>query len=741
MTAMLIALVFMGSAQLAVAAPLGTAFTYQGRLMDGPQAANGEYDITFALFDSLLGTNQLGFLEFIEKEIQDGVVMLTLDFGQNAFTGQARWLEMSIRRNDSGAPYTRLLGRQQLLPVPYSLLSADVANGVITSNKLAVGAVTRSNLAPLSVTSEALNSSLALGGPGRGEGLLDFFDGAERVIQLDAEDREIVMFGFSGRPGASINADFGGEIRLFDNLTNDLTVRLSAGATPAGDLGGLVELFSSSNPLFPSRRQVNLNSGVSGGQLELYNRSGNRTLLADGSVGDLVVGPSAGPFVRLGAGGGLGIGWLGLYGPNGGQRVDLRADAMGEFRLFGQTVEAVTLRSGAQPDANSGGSLFLRQPTGQEGVRLYANGPGGLNPGGLMRVFQGNGMDGISLVGHASQISLINTNGSESVRLSGPAHGELDLRGSDGLEKVRLAAAGNIGGLTLNNNLGLPGAICLANFFNGGGSLVLNNTNGQNRVLLDGGSAGGKLSLYNTSSGLSVDLRSQFSAGNTAAWMGLNDNGATRITFAARNGSTGVGGLVGVLNGSGVPTVLATGDTGGGNGKIALLNPSGTETVGLYANFTGGKSRVVTHVLQITGGSDLSEQFDINAVHEELKPGMVVAIDPDHPGQLVVSTKRYDRTVAGIVSGAGGVMPGMLMGQTDTTANGRHPVALTGRVYCLADADEGAIRPGDLLTTADVPGHAMKVADHAAAQGAIIGKAMTALKSGQGLVLVLVSLQ
>jgi hypothetical protein len=57
------------------------------------------------------------------------------------------------------------------------------------------------------------------------------------------------------------------------------------------------------------------------------------------------------------------------------------------------------------------------------------------------------------------------------------------------------------------------------------------------------------------------------------------------------------------------------------------------------------------------------------------------------------------------------------------------------------DADRGAIKPGDLITTSDTPGHGMKVSDHAQAQGAIIGKAMSPLASGKGLVLVLVSLQ
>src|SRR5262249_28040798 len=148
-----------------------------------------------------------------------------------------------------------------------------------------------------------------------------------------------------------------------------------------------------------------------------------------------------------------------------------------------------------------------------------------------------------------------------------------------------------------------------------------------------------------------------------------------------------------------------------------------------------------TSVLQITGGSDLSEQFDVEAPGGKPQPGMVVCIDPEKPGQLVVSAKAYDRTVAGIVSGAGGVNPGMLMGHHGTVADGKHPVALTGRVYCLADATDGPIQPGDLLTTSATPGHAMKVSDPPRAQGAILGKAMGSLQDGKGLVLVLVTLQ
>jgi hypothetical protein len=120
---------------------------------------------------------------------------------------------------------------------------------------------------------------------------------------------------------------------------------------------------------------------------------------------------------------------------------------------------------------------------------------------------------------------------------------------------------------------------------------------------------------------------------------------------------------------------------------------------------------------------------------------MVVAIDPQHPGQLRIADQAYDRTVAGCVSGANGINPGLTMQQEGTVAEGALPVALSGRVYCWADASYGSIQPGDLLTSSDTPGHAMKVADHALAQGAIIGKAMGAFNEGRGLILVLVSLQ
>jgi hypothetical protein len=96
--------------------------------------------------------------------------------------------------------------------------------------------------------------------------------------------------------------------------------------------------------------------------------------------------------------------------------------------------------------------------------------------------------------------------------------------------------------------------------------------------------------------------------------------------------------------------------------------------------------------------------------------------------------------VAGIISGANGVNPGIALHQEGAMEGGQN-VALSGRVYVQADAAFGAIKPGDLLTSSNTPGHAMKVSDHTKSQGAILGKAMSELKAGKGMVLVLVTLQ
>lgn len=275
---------------------------------------------------------------------------------------------------------------------------------------------------------------------------------------------------------------------------------------------------------------------------------------------------------------------------------------------------------------------------------------------------------------------------------------------------------------------------------NGAGFVWMEQPNGFAGVRINASENGGGpgMTLHNRNGWATINFWADALEGHAA--LGLNDADLNQTVYINANGWEG-GGAISLRNEHGELTVAIDGDQGDA-GFIGMRDSDGNLKIQLDADWQGtGFSRMVTDVVEIRGGSDLSEKFDIHANSGSPAPGMVVSIDPNQPGKLVVADQAYDSKVAGIISGAGGVRPGMLMGQSGSIADGAYPVALSGRVYCLADASNGAIQPGDLLTSSSAPGHDMKVTDAARANGAILGKALTSLPEGKGLVLVLVSLQ
>ncbi len=103
------------------AAPVGTAFTYQGKLNDGGAAASGAYDLQFTLYDAVSGGAQVGStLTKEEVAVTEGVFTVSLDFGSAAFTGSARWLEIGVRPGASTGSFTALSSRNE----PASMLNA-----------------------------------------------------------------------------------------------------------------------------------------------------------------------------------------------------------------------------------------------------------------------------------------------------------------------------------------------------------------------------------------------------------------------------------------------------------------------------------------------------------------------------------------------------------------------------------------------------------------------------------------
>lgn len=200
-----------------------------------------------------------------------------------------------------------------------------------------------------------------------------------------------------------------------------------------------------------------------------------------------------------------------------------------------------------------------------------------------------------------------------------------------------------------------------------------------------------------------------------------------------------VNGNFAVVNGFGNEQAYMGGDGSGGDVQFGSLNSS-IDNVAFYNAAKSTYMHIYCSSITIEGGADLAEPFKMTAGKDEIPQGAVVVIDEQNPGHLKMSDQGYDTHVAGVVSGANGINPGIQMQQQGVLDGGKN-VALTGRVYVQADTANGAIKPGDLLTTSRTPGHAMKVTDHARAAGAILGKAMTGLSDGSGMVLVLVTLQ
>jgi hypothetical protein len=463
------------------------------------------------------------------------------------------------------------------------------------------------------------------------------------------------------------------------------------------------------------------------GNLKLY-QGGSAVVqsrnLSFGKVFDLKNNDSGGTVVQLGASGSDGAGFFALKS---------RTGTTTTIELDGDT-DGVS-------DDDASGAILIRSVGG--------------GPGGELEIANDDGFTTIYGVGGASDeggtLELFNESQDGTILLDADDNndGTIRIRDADGNDGILLRAdhASSVAGeISLFNDLGYETVeIIGAEGVDNGAQIRLRTADGTETIQLDG--------EYGTDGGgyLRID------GGDNDPAVYLEGSGSSRndATLRVNNIQPSEGMAAYLTNNSNFATVHfennGTGETlwlenNGGGHLIVARTPARWEF------WVDGDGYTNSRVLRIHGGADLSEGFDVRPTRSNSAdknespaitpvPGMVVSIDSENPGKLVVSSEPYDKTVAGIISGAGGVNPGMLMGQTGSHADGDYPVALTGRVYCLCDATGGAIRPGDMLTTSGVPGHAMKVGHHGRARGATIGKAMTALADGRGLVLVLVTLQ
>lgn len=301
-----------------------------------------------------------------------------------------------------------------------------------------------------------------------------------------------------------------------------------------------------------------------------------------------------------------------------------------------------------------------------------------------------------------------------------------------------------------------------------------NNAGGQITVVIDGDK--GDISAGGNGQKGGVELRGEdgtlvgyLSAGAGGASLAILAQDGKQRAYLSNSGDFNLGGngtpgqmrllpataMPGIVGQTPQPTIYVDGE----NGSI-LLKKNNQDSIVLNAQLgniaVGGPAGAAGNIfifpenssaasIQLDGQSgdivlsnaDCAEDFDIYN-SEAVCPGMVMVIDQED--LLRPSTEPYDTKVAGVVSGAGGFRPGLVLDRKHPK-NNRLPVALMGKVYCLADAGYSSIEVGNLLTTSSTPGHAMKAIDPQRSFGAVIGKALRPLKSGRGLIPLLIALQ
>jgi hypothetical protein len=222
-------------------------------------------------------------------------------------------------------------------------------------------------------------------------------------------------------------------------------------------------------------------------------------------------------------------------------------------------------------------------------------------------------------------------------------------------------------------------------------------------------------------------------AGRSAGGVGVLGDSSHSNGVYGHSGSATASGVYGQNDSTGFGVAgRSPGGIGvlGDGGKLAGKFVGDVEVSG-NISLTGANSDIT-----LTGG-DCAEDFD-SLEAAAIGPGAVLVIGADDG--LELSRGPYDKRVAGVVSGAGAYKPGLVLDR-QAVREGRVPVALIGKVFCKVDAQYSSVEVGDLLTTSPTCGHAMKATDPARAFGAVIGKALRPLASGQGLIPILVALQ
>jgi hypothetical protein len=220
----------------AVADAQTTSFTYQGKLTDSNLAANGSYDMQFALFDAAAGGSQIGAtVTNATVQVTNGVFTVMLDYGAISLPGADRFLEISVRQTGNPNPRVLLAPRQQVTSAPYAVQSLN-ANTAINSAQL--GGIAASNY----VIAEDVRLSDARSP----------LPGSANYIQNTTNPQASANFNISGSGAANIfnaatNYQIGGSQVLSAGGTNNIFGGSGAGASNTFGVNNVFFGFTAGN--------------------------------------------------------------------------------------------------------------------------------------------------------------------------------------------------------------------------------------------------------------------------------------------------------------------------------------------------------------------------------------------------------------------------------------------------------------------------------------------------------------
>jgi hypothetical protein len=379
---------------MALPAPQGTAFTYQGLLRQDGMPFNGSADIVFDLFDAELGGGQIGpSLTFTAANgnplvVQAGVFNATLDFGPATFNvpiSEQRFLRITINGNPV-SPRTPVQNAPYALQSRSSELAYTVSDGAIGALQIDASTVQRRVFGTCSVGSSIRAVDV---------------DGAV-ICQTDADSGGTItgIIAGSGLSGGG-NA---GSVSL--GLANPLTLSGSAalGVVQANNTGGghAVRGTSSAGTAVFGLGAI----GVQGESSALGGRGlvGYASATSTETVG--VYGQSDSPTGR----------GIGGYSPAGTGVYALSASGFGMQAVSGSGTGLLALGSDAAiptTTADFGVLASTKDPAGAgvQGVAESANGIG------VLGTSAGSGSTGVR--GHVSGSSGIGVAGMGAIGLRG----------------------------------------------------------------------------------------------------------------------------------------------------------------------------------------------------------------------------------------------------------------------------------------------------------------------------------